>query len=812
VIARLASLVAVGALAVALGSCTVNDYCLNCATNDGAGGDGGVDANGDAPDSSTPSDACVPTSEELCDNIDNDCDGMTDEDAMDVGDTCGDPDPPCSLGVFECNAGVLECTGVVPTPEVCDDVDNNCNGTADEGDPEGGGPCGSDLGECVAGVFRCQGGSLTCVGSIGTPGADPETCDGQDDDCDGTFDEGIVLGSCGLTDTGECTLGTEQCSGGGIVCIGAEFPTFELCDALDQDCDGNDTNGYDLMNDRQNCGSCGNVCVVTNASAICSGGDCLVGTCDPDFHDVDGDGDTPGTNGCEYGPCSFQSSQEACNLVDDDCDMNVDEGVTPPPSFCSQIGACMGSTPTCTANGWVCSYGSDVSTDGMGNLIPETTCDGIDNDCDGPTDESHPLKNQACNDGDQGACIDAGTFGCDSADPSGPLLCSAVDDDGGIGTAEVCNAIDDNCDGTIDNGFAGGMMTGQEFVTLGSTQIMKYEASRPSATATSQGTGGSYVCSRADVLPWTNVTRPQAQAACAAIGARLCTEAEWETACFATTQTFPITGPLNANDRVFIEAEEGTASGAVNGKTWTSYTGTTGFSGTGAMRATPDNDGSTTNCSASGDANATRVDFQVDIQSTGTYYVWVRTIAVGGDTADNSVCVGMDNTVVNQTVSTNNATWTWVLGPSFTPAVGNRRFTVYMREDGTAFDAIAISKNGVDPPNEHLYSWAYNTNPSTPQPNKCNTDPYDTVAGGTDQDDILTTGFLTGCFANGTGANDAFDMTGNVREWTAPRSTNVNAIRGGASNTELNGATCQDDFVLGNDAFFFPNVGFRCCR
>jgi len=51
-----------------------------------------------------------------------------------------------------------------------------------------------------------------------------------------------------------------------------------------------------------------------------------------------------------------------------------------------------------------------------------------------------------------------------------------------------------------------------------------------------------------------------------------------------------------------------------------------------------------------------------------------------------------------------------------------------------------------------------------------------------------------------------------VREWTAPRSAGVNAIRGGASNTELNGATCQDDFVLGSDTFFFPNVGFRCCR
>jgi hypothetical protein len=814
VIARLAAIAAIVAVALALGSCSVSDYCLNCATNDGPGGDGGVDANGDAPDSGTPADACVPTSTEICDNIDNDCNGMIDDDPAQVGDECGDPDPPCSLGVYECNAGLLECTGVEPTPESCDDIDNNCNGTVDEGDPEGGGTCGSDLGECVAGVFRCQGGDLVCIGSIGTPGMDPETCDGQDDDCDGTFDEGIVLGSCGLTDEGECTLGTEQCSGGGIVCIGATYPTFEICDNFDQDCDGNDTNGYDLLNDRQNCGSCGNVCVVMNASAVCSGGECLVGTCDPDFHDANGDGNMPGTDGCEYGPCEFQSTQEACNLADDDCDTMIDEGVSPPPSFCSQVGACMGSTPTCTANGWVCSYGPDVSTDGMGNIIPESTCDGIDNDCDGPIDESHPLKNQPCNDGQAGACTDFGTFGCDTGDPAGPLVCSAVDDDGGTGTAEVCNGIDDNCDSTVDNGFAAGMMTGQDFVTLGGTQIMKYEASRPSATSTSQGTGGTYVCSRANVVPWTNVTRPQAQAACAAIGARLCTEAEWQTACYATTQAFPITGPTGANDRVFMEAEDGTNGGAIAGKSWTSYTGTTGFSGTGALQATPDSDSGTVNCgTANPDAATPRVDFQVNVQSTGNYFIWVRMIRANGSGSDDSVCVGVDNVQNGTTLTTTNGTWTWVVSGAINVATtGNHRFSVYMREDGTAFDAIAVSKNGVDAPIEHQYTWAFDVNPTLPQPNKCNTDPYDTVAGGADQDDILATGTLTACFANGSGANDAFDLTGNVREWTAPRSPGVNAMRGGASNTELNGAACQDDFVLGNDTFFFPNVGFRCCR
>ena len=802
------------ALAVVLAttvSCNVSDYCLNCAANDATGGDGGgIDANGDAPDSGPFSDACIPTSEEICDNVDNDCNGMVDENAMGVGDACGDATPPCSIGVKECVGGVLGCTGVEPEAETCDGVDNNCDGTADEADPGGGGPCGTNEGECVAGIERCVGGAIQCIGSSGMPEDpmppdEPETlCDGKDNDCDGTLDDGIVLGSCGPPEgnTGECQLGQLQCVGGGTVCVGAEYPTFELCDALDQDCDGNNTNGFSLMTDPQNCGTCGHVCSVPNATAACVGGDCVVGACDPDFHDVNDDGDMAGTDGCEYGPCEFQSNQEACNGTDDDCDQNVDEGVVPPANFCRQVGACAGSVAVCPISGagWQCNYGPNVSTDGMGNIVPESTCDGIDNDCDGPIDESHPTKNQPCNDGELGACLDGG------------ILCDAVDDDTGTPPTEVCNGIDDNCDGTVDNGSGGGMMAGQDFVTIGSVNIMKYEASRPNATAGSQGTGGTYVCSRADVIPWTNVTRPQAQAACVAIGARLCTEAEWESACFATTQTFPITGPTGAHDRVFIEAEDGVASGAVAGDTWTSYSGTSGFSGLGAMAATPNN-GSSFGCTAATqEANSPRIDFTVDVQTTGNYYIWTRIASPTGN--DNSVCVGIDGTANATSPTTNNTAWTWVVSPAINVGTtGNHRFTVYMREDGTPLDAIVISKDGVDAPIEQSFAWAYATNPSTPQPNTCNADPFDTDGGTAgDQDDILATGGLAACRANGPTTNDAFDMTGNVREWTSPRSAGVNAMRGGASNTEVNGTACQDDFVLGSNTFFFPNVGFRCCR
>jgi formylglycine-generating enzyme required for sulfatase activity len=68
------------------------------------------------------------------------------------------------------------------------------------------------------------------------------------------------------------------------------------------------------------------------------------------------------------------------------------------------------------------------------------------------------------------------------------------------------------------------------------------------------------------------------------------------------------------------------------------------------------------------------------------------------------------------------------------------------------------------------------------------------------------------CFANQAGTDDAFDMSGNVKEWTAARAAGQNPIRGGSSNNLVTGLTCQLNFTLADDDFFFPNVGFRCCR
>src|SRR6185503_13841722 len=79
-------------------------------------------------------------------------------------------------GIFDdWEAGPAPCS-----TEVCDGVDNDCDASVDEGDPGGGGACATGQpGVCAAGTRQCQAGSLACVRNI-PPAA--ETCNGLDDD------------------------------------------------------------------------------------------------------------------------------------------------------------------------------------------------------------------------------------------------------------------------------------------------------------------------------------------------------------------------------------------------------------------------------------------------------------------------------------------------------------------------------------------------------------------------------------------------------------------------------------------------------
>lgn len=801
--------------AAAVASCHVNEYCVNC-DSDGGDGDGQVGDGGDDGGDDGPSpDACVPTGDETCNGLDDDCDTRVDEEIAQVGQTCGTDVGECTAGVYECTGtGPLRCTGVAGAPETCNNLDDNCNGMTDEGNPGGGVPCGSDLGDCVAGVTVCTNGAIDCAGDVGTPGATPESCDGHDNDCDGNFDEGLgSLGSCGATGVGECELGDLTCVGGTPTCVGAVGPTLELCDGLDQDCDGNNTNGFNLQTDPRNCGTCNRVCDLPFAVEGCGAGNCTVAGCEPNHWNVN----ATATDGCEYA-CMFQGSQEACNQLDEDCDRRIDEDLIVPTNLCDQDGACAGTVATCQTGGFDCGYGPTVSTDANGDIVPEDRCDNLDNDCDGRVDEGHPLKNLPCTDSGVGACQGRGTYVCDTANPTGPVVCTITTPGQTTGSTELCDNVDNDCDGTVDDNPV------QDWVGIGGgRQVMKWEASHPDATATVGGSVTTRVCSRGGVQPWTSVTYPQARAACQAIGADLCTEQDWQRACSVVSKTtYPVTEPAANNGYVFFEAEDyfaaTTATSGGTERAWVPDTAPTGYSGISALRSSPNSGASVTLGNAA--TQAPRLDFQLNVTTAGTHYVWAR--IYGGNNNDDAVHVGINAAapgVATQTLDApSNTGWVWVRSAAFTGVTtGNKLVSIWMQEDGVKVDAIVVTRsNSTTAPTEALSNggtWSYATNPTIYQVGVCNEDDFDTnPALPGDQDDLLPGGSRASCYASWSASDRIQDLSGNAKEWTIARLPGVNPLRGGASNNEGTGITCSLSFTSANDAFFFPNVGFRCCR
>ncbi len=187
----------------------------------------------------------VEVAQEVCDGLDNDCNGLVDDGIPPVA--CH---TDCGPGQSICQDGhMTACDAPQPEPEVCDDnIDNNCNGQVDEGcgcDNGATQPCGKDVGECKSGHQTCVDHVWgQCEGAIGPQ---PEICDGLDNDCDGTADDGLQCDchvgdteTCGPPNVGQCHSGTRTCNADGTwgPCVGAVGPTPETCDGIDNDCDG----------------------------------------------------------------------------------------------------------------------------------------------------------------------------------------------------------------------------------------------------------------------------------------------------------------------------------------------------------------------------------------------------------------------------------------------------------------------------------------------------------------------------------------------------------------------------------------------
>ncbi|MCK6569638.1 MYXO-CTERM sorting domain-containing protein [Myxococcota bacterium] len=277
--------------------------------------------------------------------------------------------------------------------ELCDGRDNDCDDRIDEDFGLLGDPCVVGQGLCERrGEIVCapNGEGTVCSEEPGDPQA--EVCDGQDNDCDGQIDEGV----------------TNDCGGCG--------PLDEVCDGVDNNCDGRVDEG--LLNA---CGSCG-----ANPVEVCNNRD----------DDCDGAVDEGVQNAC--GACGDVPS-EVCNCLDDDCDRLIDDGLNCPACDCDpREEICDGQDNDCDGE----IDDGVVNRCGQCGPEPEETCNGLDDNCNGDVDEFFPEIGQPC--GDAGGTCAPGTYVC----VGGRLEC----DGGTEARPEVCDDLDNDCDGQIDDG------------------------------------------------------------------------------------------------------------------------------------------------------------------------------------------------------------------------------------------------------------------------------------------------------------------------------------------------------------------------
>lgn len=327
--------------------------------------------------------------EEICNGFDDDCDGFADELLDEPTEACAnswtDPD---SGTQYTCTAPWMcdesgegtkwLCNAETPKVETCNYHDDNCDGDVDEDWPQVGAVCFSGSGACqTVGIVRCledESGAF-CDGEPGSPS--DELCDGIDNDCDNAIDEEWPgKGNVCSFGVGACRAnGVLVCNETGTALVCNAVPNSdspETCNSIDDDCDG------DIDEDWP---SLGTVC--TSGKGVCR----TVGL----FQCLE---DTTGVEcSAQEGPAGVES----CNGLDDDCDGATDENWPNLGTVCVEgLGQCR------TAGVWQClANGSGLDCSASAGVATAETCDYLDNDCDGQTDEKFKVDgvfsaNNAC--------------------------------------------------------------------------------------------------------------------------------------------------------------------------------------------------------------------------------------------------------------------------------------------------------------------------------------------------------------------------------------------------------------------------------
>ena len=462
-----------GAIDCADSDCADDPVCDFDLDNDGydAVAYGGTDCN----DSNA---AVNPGATEYCNGIDDDCDGSIDEStAADAyiwyrdADSDSYGNPSASIAACTNPAGYVsdrtDCDDTRATThpgaaEVCDSRDNDCDGSVDEGlgttwyrdaDSDGYGTSSTTATACSApSGYVSDATDCNDAASTVHPGA-PEVCNSVDDDCDGSVDEGVGstyyrdadgdgYGNVGVpvvsctTPSGYVANATDCNDSVSSVHPGAA----EVCNGVDDDCDGSvdEAGGTTWYADTDGDGF-GNLAVTSTACSAPAG---YVS------NSTDCDDTRSGVN---------PSATEVCDGLDNDCDGSVDETggtVWYADTDSDGYGTSTSTRVGCAQPiGYVAVSGDCDDTRSSVNPGAAEVCDGLDNDCNGSVDEAGGAVWYADADSDGYGNASVATTACTA--PVG-YIADATDCNDAVvtihpGADEYCNGLDDDCDGLVDD-------------------------------------------------------------------------------------------------------------------------------------------------------------------------------------------------------------------------------------------------------------------------------------------------------------------------------------------------------------------------